>query len=433
MTKFSLRKLPVWQWMIPLSALFIKFITIANIPGHIWLGADGESYLDGVNGLVQSGLFSNAEKLQYFPAGYPILIWLLSKISISNALLFLSIFQSIVFAIASALFVNVIFKTRFAKFAPWLLFLLNFNPTLSLSSLALGYESLVSSLLMLSFAVLWIAKNDYSRKFEAIIVSTLLGSFAAFLQPRYLATTLIVLATWCFLEYKKSTAIRIVAIGLIVVFIMPMGLGLRNLQAADRFFISNNLGVTMNVGAGPESTGGYTNKATGVTCPPEVKTDNQKVFCILKWYLTNPTQTIRLSFNKTVYFFSPWSGPLANGTMARNPWLKVNPVTQSAKTPEGFKTIYGGFGKAISWLWLIGQVALLIWGSYWLWRQGAELRRLAVISGTTVGVSWLVALGTIGDHRFRMPVMAFMFILQLAGIRGLSRKPLVLKPKSKKR
>ena len=126
----------------------------------------------------------------------------------------------------------------------------------------------------------------------------------------------------------------------------------------------------MNVGAGPDSTGGYTNNATGVQCPSDVKTDNQKVICILKWYATNPLETARLSYNKTLYLFSPWSGPLANGTMARNPWLKINPVQSTAKTEDGWKMVYGGFGKVVSWIWFLGSFGLMIWGAVWLWRKG---------------------------------------------------------------
>ena len=189
----------------------------------------------------------------------------------------------------------------------------------------------------------------------------------------------------------------------------------------------------MNVGAGSKSTGGYTNKATGVQCPPNVKTDNQKVICILKWYATNPLQTIRLSYNKTLYFFSPWSGPLANGTMARNPWLKINPIQQSAKTPDGWKMVYGNFGKLVSWVWFLASFGLMVWGAIWLWRSGSELRQISVFAGVPVLISWLVAIGTIGDHRFRIPVMPFILLLQLSGLRGLSRKPLILKPKVKKR
>ena len=66
---------PYWTWLFPAIALFIKLITIFNIPSRIWPGSDAESYLDAVNGLVTNGYFSDAEKLQYFPAGYPVIIW----------------------------------------------------------------------------------------------------------------------------------------------------------------------------------------------------------------------------------------------------------------------------------------------------------------------------------------------------------------------
>jgi hypothetical protein len=43
-----------------------------------WLGADGENYFKGVDGLYAEGFFSKADILNYWPAGYPILLWLLS-------------------------------------------------------------------------------------------------------------------------------------------------------------------------------------------------------------------------------------------------------------------------------------------------------------------------------------------------------------------
>ena len=424
---------PYWLWLIPLSALFVKLITIANIPTQIWPGSDAESYLEGVNGLINSGLFSNAEKLQYFPAGYPIVIWLLSKISLTSALALLAIFQSILFAFASWFFVKKLHFGRISRFTPWLSFLISYNPTLSLSSLALGYESLVASLLMISMALIIDIKLKNNRTIWGILSFSLIGAMAAFLQPRYLATSIIFIVIWLFREIGLQKSIKFVVISLIILMLSPLALGLRNQKATGNFFVSNNLGVTMNVGAGSKSTGGYTNKATGVQCPPNVKTDNQKVICILKWYATNPLQTIRLSYNKTLYFFSPWSGPLANGTMARNPWLKINPIQQSAKTPDGWKMVYGNFGKLVSWVWFLASFGLMVWGAIWLWRSGSELRQISVFAGVPVLISWLVAIGTIGDHRFRIPVMPFILLLQLSGLRGLSRKPLILKPKVKKR
>lgn len=424
---------PTWMWSLPVSALLIKFVIIANIPGYIWLGADGESYLEGVNGLVQDGPFSTAEKLQYFPAGYPLVIWLFSKISITNALLILSIFQSIVFSIAVWYFSRELFKTRFSRYMPWVAFFIAFNPTLSLSSMAIGYESLVASIILITIGMILGIRKEQKNLYKKIVLFSFLSSFMAFLQPRYLATTAILLFVWLLINFSKKELLKFISIGLVVLMLFPIGLALRNQQATGKFFISNNLGVTMNVGAGPESTGGYTNKATGVKCVPEPKTDNQRVVCVLKWYASNPLQIFRLSYNKTLYFFSPWSGPLANGTMARNPWLKINPVSQIAKTPDGFNTVYGGIGKTLSWIWFLAQISLMAWGAVWLWRQGEDLRRVAIVAGTTIGISWAVSAGTIGDHRFRLPVMGLILLFQVAGVRGLSRQPLILKPTSKRR
>jgi hypothetical protein len=297
----------------------------------------------------------------------------------------------------------------------------------------IGYESLVASMLMISVGVLLNIKKDLPNNWKNIILFSLVSTFASFLQPRYLATSVVIILFWIWKEFKFRNSKKYLAISFIILLISPIFLGFRNGQATGKFFVSNNLGVTMNVGAGPKSSGGYTNKATGVECPADVKTDNQKVICVLKWYATNPLQTARLSFNKTLFFFSPWSGPLANGTMARNPWLKINPVQQTAKTQDGFKMVYGGFGKTISWIWFISSFGTMIWGFIWLIRQKDELQLLGQISGLVVGLSWLIALGTIGDHRFRIPVMAFIFVLQIAGLRGLSRKPLILKGQAKRR
>ena len=60
---------------IPLIVLIAKFITMANIQAGIWLGADGENYLTGLDGLLADGFFSEQGLLSYWPAGYPLLMW----------------------------------------------------------------------------------------------------------------------------------------------------------------------------------------------------------------------------------------------------------------------------------------------------------------------------------------------------------------------
>ena len=44
-----------------------------------WLGADGENYLMGYNALLKDGIFSPESILNYWPAGYPLLILFLSE------------------------------------------------------------------------------------------------------------------------------------------------------------------------------------------------------------------------------------------------------------------------------------------------------------------------------------------------------------------
>ena len=69
-----------------------------------WLGADGENYLVGYNGLLKDGIFSTESLLNYWPAGYPLVILLLSIIGKSWALTTLSIVQSAIFFIRCIFF-----------------------------------------------------------------------------------------------------------------------------------------------------------------------------------------------------------------------------------------------------------------------------------------------------------------------------------------
>jgi hypothetical protein len=201
----------------------------------------------------------------------------------------------------------------------------------------------------------------------------------------------------------------------------------RNAISIDKATISTNLGVTMSIGAGPETSGSYDRTGPEVPCEPQAPatavSDNQRVVCVLRWYLTNPIDTARLSFNKAIFFWSPWSGPEATGTMARNPWLKISPVQQIGKSSQGGENlIYGAFGVSVSYLWIVGQILLLIFGYQAFRKLGSDERFLARILIAPVIVSWLLALGTIGDHRFRVPTMSMSLALQTAALLSMRKK-----------
>ena len=420
-----------WLIAIPLTALVIKLIVMANTQGGGWLGADGENYLTGVDGLLKDGFFSKEGKLLYWPAGYPIFVWPLAAISISKFVYFLGLIQSTLFAYATFLFTRELKKTNISFLAVAISFLISFNPTLSLSTLAVGYEAPVAALLMISMAYLIRDLSAQSDKISLknIIIIALSLSVSSFLQPRILLFGVAFIFFWCLKKSGSKARFQLLGLTLVLVMLFPSVLILRNIVANDKATISTNLGVTMRIGAGDDATGGYGVPKTPIPCPPKSKgqevTDNQIVGCVLKWYLSNPGKAAELMINKTVYYWSPWFGPSANGTMARNPWLKVSPLVGMAKSESGNDLIYGGLGRFISWVWLLGGLLLVGAGLIWLWRLGGIERSMAWLAGIPVILGWLTSLGTIGDHRFRIPQMGLSLFLQVVGVYGLRRR---LKP-----
>ena len=135
---------------ISIVLVFIKILIIwriTNLPisqaqGHIWLGADGENYLKGVDGLISDGPFSKADILNYWPAGYPLIIYVMTCLGKSWALTLLSIVQSVVFAYATYYFAKELQISRLRKYDLFIFLIISLNPTLSLNTMAVGYESL---------------------------------------------------------------------------------------------------------------------------------------------------------------------------------------------------------------------------------------------------------------------------------------------------
>ncbi len=391
-----------------------------------WLGADGENYLMGYNALLRDGIFSPESILNYWPAGYPLLILFLSLLGKSWVLTTLSIVQSLIFSYAVYFFAKQISKTKLKKFSYLILLIILLNPTLSLSSIAVGYESISASGLLLCVGLVirsFVEKDNINFVRYLIISSTIFG-LLSFVQPRLLLTGIVINLLWIFVWNGFKSGTLMVAMSLAITLFFPATLIYRNNQAIGINSISTNLGVTMNIGAGDNATGGYMKEGYGVDCDlsgTSAQQDNQRVSCVLSWYLSNPVKAVELFYNKSIYFWSPWYGPVANGTMARNPWLTINPLKNIASTEDGFNLVYGGFGKVISWLWLLGGLALLLYGYLTLWRQNSLERFIGNLAMVAIATNWLITLLTIGDHRFRIPIMGLSLFLQAVGLKTLLR------------
>jgi hypothetical protein len=414
--------------VIAITALTLAFklFWLWRLPGHGLVGADGESYLGGVDALDKEGFFSKSRNLHYWPAGYPVLI-LPFKVFFGSSFIFVvALAQSLLYSSAIITFIKELSKRRLNKTLIPLALLLNFSPTLSLNSLVIGYEVPTASLLLFSVSAL--LKYIRNNGFIYLVLASLSLSIASFMQPRLVLISLGVLIPFCFLSFNLRKAIMIFAIAMSIVLVSPLALALRNLAANDFFAVSTNLGVTMNIGAGDNASGGYSNDARGVECSTSeeanpAKSDTVLVGCVVKWYAENPLKAITLFVNKFVFHWSPWFGPLSNGTSARNPWLKFNPLVDiSSTTPTGYQLIFGEIGKAISWLWLLFSIGLLFRGFIMLRRRGGASNVLAWSLMLPVILNSISSMGTIGDNRFRIPTLTLSVILQGIGLLSLYQK-----------
>ena len=422
-------KLHKYLIVIPLIALAIKFITMGNIQAGAWFGADGENYLTGVDGLLKDGFFSQEGLLSYWPAGYPLLMWPIAMIAQPIFFYLISAIQSIFFAYATYFFTKKMANSSLKKFAFWTSIIISFNPTLSLSSLAIGYEAPIAACFMMIAGIIWANVNPTHDKKFWFNVAYVGGWFAlaTFMQPRFLLIAIIIALLWALKIVGKKNRIRVASLVIAIMMVAPAIMIFRNAVSIDKATISTNLGVTMRIGAGPETSGSYDRTGPEVPCQPKAQattvTDNELVICVLQWYLANPLDTARLSFNKAIYFWSPWSGSEATGTMARNPWLKISPAQQIGKSNQsGQDLVFGPIGVATSYVWIISQILFLFLGYLSLRKLGRDELFFARLLITPVLVSWLLALGTIGDHRFRVPTMSMSLALQVIAILAIRKK-----------
>ena len=414
---------------IPLIALLIKFIIMSNTQSGGWYGADGENYTMGVDGLLKDGFFSKEGKLSYWPAGYPLLLWPIAEIAISKFFYIISFLQSVFFAYSTYFFTNKLRTSSLKYLAFWGSMLITFNPTLSLSSLAIGYEAPIASCFMMIAGLILANLNPTPDRKFWLAVAYVGGWFAlaTFMQPRFLLIAIIVAIMWALKVAGAKNRIRIAALVTAIMMVAPGIMIFRNSVVIDKATISTNISSALRIGAGPETSGGYNHSGPDVLCPAKQSgkalTENQYALCIVKWYVTNPLDTARLSFNKTKYFWSPWSGPEAEGTMARNPWLKISPAHQITIGSQGGRDfVYGGFGIAVSFSWIIGQMLFLFIGYRSLRKQGKDEKFYANIVMIPIVLSWLISIGTIGDHRFRIPTMSMSIFLQVAAFLAIRKK-----------
>ena len=390
-------------------------------PAHVWYGADAENYLRSLLGLLQDGFFSQERNLHYWPAGYPLLIWIVGFVAQGSTLALIAFLQSVLYFVACAFFVDEIRQSRLVNFSIPIALILALNPTLSLNTISIGYELPTASLTLIAIAAIMRQVRRQSRSIFTLDlwVASISMALATFMQPRLILFAIILFGIWAVARYPIKSAAGFLSMSMLVVLLAPAVMIYRNSQAMGFSAISTNLGVTMNIGGGDGATGGYNGKYNGVPCPEavgnEAEVDSAKVRCILKWYAQNPVKFLKLSWNKARFFWSPWFGPEASGTMARNPWRINHPLNETIKSQEGANMVNGGVGRLLSWLWMISGLIFLVLGFRFLWSAGGLERLWGSAAFAIVMTNWLSSIVTIGDHRFRIPTMTLSLVFQVIG------------------
>jgi hypothetical protein len=63
----------------------------------------------------------------------------------------------------------------------------------------------------------------------------------------------------------------------------------------------------------------------------------------------------------------------------------------------------------------------MFYGYTTLWRQKFLERLIGNLAMIAIVTNWLISLISIGDHRFRLPIMGFSLFLQAVGLKTLLR------------
>jgi len=221
-------------------------------------------------------------------------------------------------------------------------------------------------------------------------------------------------------QIKKS--VFLILILTLVISLFPISLAYRNYQSTGLRYVSTNLGTTMNLGVGSKTTGSYWDVEKGIVCDgasDNQVSDSDLVKCVMKWYVDNPQKSAKLFLFKSMYFWSPWVGPLAEGTTGRNPWLRYGPYSLFSNNLIYKNFFVDNIELLISFLWFLSTLIFLVYGFLILIKMRSIERLIGITLIILILVNWGISLLTIGDHRFRIPILGASIFLQSIGIVSL--------------
>jgi len=418
-----------------LGITFVKIIIIFNIDpisdyykAGAWVGSDTDGYLQGANAIKSEGFFTKSDFLSYYAPGYPVFLYVIQKIFGSYLILVVSILQTLFYSFSIYFVAKQLLNSGLQLFATTFTFIALLNPTLSLSTMQLGYEGLVASICAIVLGLFIKSMSNLDIKFisfEVLTAATLMG-ISIWLAPRMILAAFMLVIFWAFFMKSKSRLLSgFMAILIIVGF--QSSIVMRNYIANGEYSSQTSLGNLALMGAGPLATGTYMNSPSGIYCKTTSKEvsnqSNQRLSCAINWYIENPLNGAKLLWKKSYYLWSPWYGPLTGGTSAANPYYRwFHPIKSNITTQSQLDIVTGLPGKIVSWFWIVGGWILLIIGFRYLFSNGGMPNKVGTVSAVLILSNWITALITIGDNRYRIPLMTISLLVQVIGWKNLIDK-----------
>jgi hypothetical protein len=71
---------------------------------------------------------------------------------------------------------------------------------------------------------------------------------------------------------------------------------------------------------------------------------------------------------------------------------------------------------------MLSTLALMLLGSKALWSAGGLSKKISTLTFLIVFLNWAISVGTLGDHRQRVPIMTVSLFLQVIGLLSLFGK-----------
>jgi hypothetical protein len=68
---------------------------------------------------------------------------------------------------------------------------------------------------------------------------------------------------------------------------------------------------------------------------------------------------------------------------------------------------------------MLAMILFAGFGAFKLWQAGGLSRHIASSVGLIILLNWFISIGTLGDHRQRLPIMTLTLFLQVVGFFSL--------------